>query len=276
MSPARILVVEDELVNAMDIEDKLKALGYQVVSICTTGEEAVQTALELHPDLILMDIYLKGKMDGIGAAEIIRAQESIAVIYLTASNDEATLERAKITEPYAYIEKPISSRELHIAVEVAIYKHTAEREISTQLQQITAMCMVEAAILNNHDPHHALRVALHQITFQLNLDAAAVLLFNPSDNTLEYFEGYGFRTTSFRNTCLRLGQELAARPSQSFQIEQVKDLSRYPGETSLNRTNEEGFIGYVVLPLFCKDQLKGILEVFRRAPSKQIQSGWIS
>ena len=149
------MVVEDELVNTMDIEDKLKALGYQVVSICTTGEEAVQTALELHPDLILMDIYLKGKMDGIGAAEIIRAQESIAVIYLTASNDEATLERAKITEPYAYIEKPISSRELHIAVEVAIYKHTAEREISTQLQQITAMCMVEAAILNNHDPHHA-------------------------------------------------------------------------------------------------------------------------
>ena len=266
MSSARILLVEDDVVSAMDIESKLKELGYQVVSICTTGEEAVHRALDLHPDLILMDIYLNGKMDGIEAAQEIRAHESIAMIYVTASNDDVTLQRAKITEPYGYIQKPVSSRELHIAVEVAIYKHAVQREISIQLQHVTAMCMVDEAILNNHDPHQTLRVALHQIAFQLDLDAAAVLLFSPFSRSLEFFEGYGFRTASFREMCVNLGKEFVSGPFQARQIEQVEDLAKDQKKTSLDRTNGEGFIGYIVLPLYCKDQLKGILEVFRRSP----------
>lgn len=266
MSSARILVVEDEIANAIDIEDKLKELDYEVVSICNTGEEAVQKALTLHPDLILMDIYLEGKMDGIEAAQVIRAQESIATIYVTASSDDKTLRRAMITEPYAYIQKPVSSRELHIAVEVAIYKHAIQKELSTQLQHMTAMCMVDEAILNNHDTHHALRVALHQITFQLNLDAAAVLLYSPSTHDLEFFEGYGFRSTSFRDLCLRLGEGLAGRSSQYGYMEQMGNLSLEQAVSDRDQMNGEGFVGYVIVPLYSKDKLKGALEVFHRTP----------
>jgi CheY-like chemotaxis protein len=187
MSTARILVVEDDAACVMDLESRLIELGYQVLANCATGEEAVQQALKLHPDLILMDITLKGEKDGIEAAEEIRAHESIAVIYLSESSDEATFQRAKLTEPYAYLQKPISSQELHFAIDVAVYKHALHQGVSDQLQLLTAMCMVDEAILNSHDPHHALRVALHQITFQLDLDASAVLLFDPSNHSLEYF-----------------------------------------------------------------------------------------
>ena len=266
MSAARILVVEDDAVSALDIESKLTEFGYQVAAICATGEDAVQQALKLHPDLILMDIYLKGKMDGIEAAQKIRAHESVAVIYLTDASDEAIFQRAKIAEPYGFFKKPISSQQLHFAIDVAVYRHTVHQEVSAQLQLLTAMCMVDEAILNNHDPHHALRVALHQITFQLDLDAAAVLLFSPFSRSLEFFEGYGFRTASFREMCVNLGKEYVGGPLQERQIEQVEDLAKDQKKTGLDRTNGEGFIGYIVLPLYCKDQLKGILEVFRRSP----------
>jgi response regulator RpfG family c-di-GMP phosphodiesterase len=266
MKSARILIVEDENMYAEDFKDKLEQLGHKVLAICSSGEQAVHSALALNPDLILMDIYLDGAMDGIEAASVIRARQNIAVIYLTSANDEMTLQRAKITEPFAYIQKPITSQELHVAVEVALYKHTVQKEVSTQLEHLTAMCMVDEAILNNHDPHQALRVALHQITFQLNLDAAAVLLFNPFTRFLEFFEGYGFKTTFFHDTCLRLGEEFVGRSFLKDQIEQVGDLSVLQYKSSLNRMNDEGFMGYVILPLYSKDKLKGILEVFRRTP----------
>jgi len=266
MNTARILIIEDEIVIAMDIEKKLKKLGHQVVSICATGEEAVQKALNLHPDLILMDIRLQGEMDGIETARKIRSHEGIAIIYLTALSDEKTLQRAMITESYAYIQKPITSRELHIAVEIAIYRQTVQQEISLQLQRMTAMRMVDEAILSNHDPHSAMRVALHQITFQLEVDAAAVLLLNPSSRTLEFFEGYGFRTDSYQKTCLLLGGDLVGRASQDCHIEQVLDLSTDQTKSRPVRLDDEGFIGYMVVPLICKGQLKGILEVFCRSP----------
>ncbi len=266
MNSERILIVEDDPVSALDIKSKLAELGYQVIAVCVTGEDAVEKALTLHPDLILMDVCLKGKMDGVQAAQEIHARESIAVIYLTVSPADDTLQRAKITEPYAYIQKPVSTRELHIIVDVAIYKHRIQREVSAQLQRLTAMCMVDEAILNSHDPHYTMRVALHQIIFQLDLDAAAVLLFDPSNSALEFFEGYGFRTVDFQAICVDLGREFVGKPSQSYQIEQVRDVVKSQNGTNLDRMREESFVGYIVLPLFCKDQLIGILEVFRRSP----------
>jgi putative nucleotidyltransferase with HDIG domain len=274
MDSARILVVEDEDIHAFDVQQKLGELGHQVIAVCDSGELAVQKALELKPDLILMDIYLAGEMDGIEAARIIRARQSVAVIYLTAASNEETLQRAMITEPFAYVQKPVSSRELHVVVDVALYKHSVQKEVSTQLEHLTAMCMVDEAILNNHDPHHALRVALHQITFQLNLDAAAILLFNPFTRSLEFFEGYGFKSSYFRGTCLRLGEEFIGRAFLKDQIEQVEDVSALQYKSGLDHLNSEGFIGYVILPLYSKDHLKGILEVFRRSPL-ETDSDWL-
>jgi diguanylate cyclase (GGDEF)-like protein/PAS domain S-box-containing protein len=126
MNKIRILVVEDERIVSLDIERRLKNLGYEIVGAAVSGEEAIQKASTHQPDLVLMDIMLEGKMDGITAAETIRRRLAIPVIYLTAHADAHTLERAKITEPFGYILKPFEERELHGHIEIALYKHRME------------------------------------------------------------------------------------------------------------------------------------------------------
>lgn len=129
MSDAKILIVEDEAITALDIQHRLTSLGYRAPDIASTGEEAVEKAEETSPDLVLMDIMLSGEIDGVTAAEQIRARLDIPIVYLTAYADEATLQRAKMTEPYGYIVKPFKDRELHIAADMALYKHKMERKL---------------------------------------------------------------------------------------------------------------------------------------------------
>jgi len=123
---AHILVVEDEVIVAEDIKNSLKNLGYDPM-VVHSGKEALRKAEEFRPDLVLMDIVLDGEMDGVETANIIRSKYGIPVVYLTAYSDDATVERAKITEPYGYIIKPFRERELHINIEIALYKHRMEK-----------------------------------------------------------------------------------------------------------------------------------------------------
>lgn len=129
MKQARILVVEDESIVAADIQDRLEALGYEVPATVGWGEKAVDLAGALRPDLVLMDIQLKGRMDGVEAAEQIRDRFSIPVVYLTANADHPTVHRAKVTEPFGYVIKPFEERELHTTIELALYKHRAEQTL---------------------------------------------------------------------------------------------------------------------------------------------------
>ena len=138
MAKARILVVEDDNIIVMELEDRLQRLGYTVCATMASGEEALEKAEEMHPDLVLMDIRLKGAMDGIEAAAAIRARFDIPAVYVTAYADKDTLQRAKITEPYGYIIKPFEERELHIAVEMALYKHNMERKLRESEQWLSA------------------------------------------------------------------------------------------------------------------------------------------
>jgi two-component system, response regulator PdtaR len=126
MDQARILVVEDEGVVAIDIEEGLKSQGYEVVGVAQTGEDAIAEAERKLPDLILMDIRLKGDVDGITAATCVRDRFHIPVVFLTAYADEATLSRAKIAEPYGYILKPFEEVELRAAIELALHKHRSD------------------------------------------------------------------------------------------------------------------------------------------------------
>jgi len=126
---SRILVVEDENIVAKDLESRLKNLGYEVVGLVSSGEEAIEETGKMRPDLVLMDIRLKGKVDGIEAAEKIRDDFSTPVVYLTAYADEETLKRAKATEPYGYILKPFEDKELRANIETALYKHEIERKL---------------------------------------------------------------------------------------------------------------------------------------------------
>ena len=129
MAEAKILIVEDEGIEALDLEHRLTSMGYAVLDIVATGEEAVSKAEEMRPELILMDIMLQGEIDGVTAADQIRARGDIPVIFLTAYADEKTLARAKVTEPYGYLVKPFQERELHIAIDMALYKHRMARKL---------------------------------------------------------------------------------------------------------------------------------------------------
>src|SRR4051794_21382046 len=143
-----ILVVEDEAVVAKDLQTRLKKLGYHVPLTVPTGEEAIDRARELRPALILMDIRLKGDLDGIEAAARIQQDFRTPIIYLTAYADEGTLDRAKVTEPFGYILKPFNERELHTAIQVALFKHKAEAELrkSERWLAATLQGMGEAVI----------------------------------------------------------------------------------------------------------------------------------
>lgn len=129
MSKARILVVEDEVIIAQDIQRTLIQLGYDAPIFSVNGKDALEQVTAIKPDLILMDIHLKGGMDGIAVADEIRRSSALPVVYLTAHSDEGTLRRARITEPYGYIIKPFEERELEIAVDIALYRHAAEKKL---------------------------------------------------------------------------------------------------------------------------------------------------
>jgi len=134
MTKAKIFVVEDESIVSLEIQSRLKRLGYGVAAAVDTAEEAVEMTDRLKPDLVLMDIQLKGRMDGVEAAGQIRDHLNIPVVYLTAYADEATLRRAKVTEPFGYILKPFEERELYKTIEMALSKHHMEKKLKEREQ----------------------------------------------------------------------------------------------------------------------------------------------
>ncbi len=140
MSKIKILIVEDEPEVAEVTKTILENFGYAVLSIVSTGEEAIEIVSRMRPDLVLMDIVLEGNMDGINAAKQVHDRFNVPVVYLTAYADEDKLSRAKVTEPYGYILKPFKAEELHVTIEMILYKHEVEnkikREVATTLRSI--------------------------------------------------------------------------------------------------------------------------------------------
>ena len=123
MSTARIMIVEDEGVVALQIRESLESMGYAVPLVALTGEEAVDKLLETEPDLVLMDIKLTGALNGIEAARKIRGRLDVPVVYLTAFSDEETLALAQGTDPYGYVLKPFEEKSLHAIIEMSLAKH---------------------------------------------------------------------------------------------------------------------------------------------------------
>ncbi len=125
----KIMVVEDEAVIAIRLQERLTAMGYHVVGISYSGEEAMKQARHLRPDLVLMDIMIPGKMDGIAVAKWVKSELDIPVIFLTAFSEDKIIERAKQAKPYGYIVKPFQDRELKASVEIALYKKETEKAL---------------------------------------------------------------------------------------------------------------------------------------------------
>ena len=135
--PARILIVEDERITAEDLHDILTELGYMVTGSVSSGADAIAKAGDTKPDLALMDIRIKGDMDGTETARALRERFNLPVVYLTAHADMATLSRAKLAAPLGYITKPFQEAELHAAIEMALYKHNQDLE-SREKEQLLA------------------------------------------------------------------------------------------------------------------------------------------
>jgi PAS domain S-box-containing protein len=136
---AKVLIVDDEVVVAEDIRRQLRSFGYTVVGVASSGSDAIRLGGEHRPDLILMDIKLKGSMDGIETARSIQARFDIPVIYLTAFSDEETLERARRTLPLAYLIKPFVSTDLRAAVELALFRHRVTKAAEQRSRWLDAV-----------------------------------------------------------------------------------------------------------------------------------------
>jgi DNA-binding NtrC family response regulator len=136
MTKKKILIVEDEIIIARELEIILRNLRYEVCATVVSGEAALQATEKYRPDLILMDIMLIGDMDGIETSSRITSANDLPVVYITAYDDQQMLDRAKLTEPYGFILKPFETRTLYVVIEIALYKHQAEKERKELLQQL--------------------------------------------------------------------------------------------------------------------------------------------
>ena len=134
MLNSKILIVEDDAIEAMDIKINLENMGYDVTAVTSSGEEAFQKISQYKPDLVLIDIIIKGKMDGVEVAQKIKDNYDLPFIYLTSNSEEKTLEKAKITEPFGYVIKPFDAVELKYTIEIGLYKHKMEKKLEGRLQ----------------------------------------------------------------------------------------------------------------------------------------------
>jgi len=165
MSRTTILIVEDEAVVALDLARKLDRLGYKVVGKVAEGEAAIALARRLRPQLVLMDIALEGPMDGIDAAEAIRREIDAPLVYLTAHSDPATLSRAKLTGPFGYVLKPFDERDLATQIEMAIFRHQADRQLRQQREwlRVTLTSIGDAVSQFLANMSHELRTPMNAI-----------------------------------------------------------------------------------------------------------------
>jgi PAS domain S-box-containing protein len=148
MTSARILILEDDRVVARDIQMQLMRIGHEVLGMAVRGEDAVALALKMRPDLVLMDIRLGGEIDGVEAANQIRRQCQSPVVFLTAYSDDDTLRRASQAEPFGYLLKPFEDSQLRTVIEMALYKHVAERKLrDSERRYATTLSSIGDAVI---------------------------------------------------------------------------------------------------------------------------------
>lgn len=151
--PPSVLIVEDERLVAMDLQQSLNELGYEAAAIASSAEEALLRASERRPDVILMDIKIRGSQDGIETAKLLQAKYDVPIVYLTAYADESTIERAKQTRPYGYILKPVKAAELRSSVEIALHKHEMDRRLAERERWFSTTLESIADAVITVDPH---------------------------------------------------------------------------------------------------------------------------
>jgi PAS domain S-box-containing protein len=151
MGTKKILVVEDERIVAIDIQQRLQGMGYTVSAIASSGSEAIRKAEEHRPDLVLMDIVIKGKMDGIETAGEMIRRFDLPVVYITAYSDDETLRRAKISGPFGYIIKPFDDRQLQVNIEMAVHKYASDKALRESEERFRRLAEASSEGILIHD-----------------------------------------------------------------------------------------------------------------------------
>ena len=151
MTKEKILIAEDEGLVALSLKNSLENLGYEVPATAATADEVISKIKEVSPDLILMDIRLKGKADGIEVANQIRKTSRVPIVYITAHSDEKTLKRAKLSEPFGYIVKPYEEKSLHTTIEMALKKAASESAAWHKHNKVSSIlrCISEGVVVSD-------------------------------------------------------------------------------------------------------------------------------
>ena len=170
----KVLIVEDESITALELKRKLMHWGYEISGTADTGKRAVEMALKLEPDLILMDIILKDNMDGIKSFEEIKKSLDIPIIYITAHVDEKTLNRAQNTSPYGYILKPFDDNELKFSIEMALFKHATESKLKKLNQSLRVLSDCNQEIIRADNENHLLKKLCEIIVTEGNCQLAYI------------------------------------------------------------------------------------------------------
>jgi PAS domain S-box-containing protein len=253
MSPPGILIVEDENIVAMDIGRGLRRLGYGVVGRATRGEEAVELARLHRPALVLMDIRLKGPLDGVAAAGRIRGELEIPVLFLTAYADDATLQRAMAAEPFGYLLKPFEERELHTAIEIALNKHSAVSRAQSQTREALRQAQEQLQLFVDSVRDYAI--------FLLDADGR-VMTWNPA---AERIHGYPPGEVLGRNSAVFYSAEDVRAGVPARALATAAAEGRHQAETWRVRWDGSGFWADVALTAIHdpSGRLQGFGEVTR-------------
>ncbi len=205
-SPA-ILIVEDERIVAMDLQQSLTEMGYDAFAIAASGDEAMARATERRPDVVLMDIRIKGRSDGIETAAALKRQFPISVIYLTAHADEGMVDRAKVTEPHGYLVKPVKLAELRSMLEIALYKSGLERQLR-ESHEITRQLAQRLETVREEE-RRAVAVALHDGIAQ---DLFAMKL------GLNYLDAFANKGSRIKKVCRELTHAVTQCMEETRQV----------------------------------------------------------
>lgn len=261
MSKLQIIVVEDEAIAAKHIIKALESMGYSVPATTAFGEEAVQMAGEILPDLVLMDIILKGKMDGVQAAEQIRNNFNIPVVYLTASTDNSTFQRAKITEPFGYILKPFDDTSLRTTIEMAFYKHEMEAKGRLRTQELEALYAVSRILAQPWSFDEKCKGVLEALIQISSADIAVMRVSDAKGGGMQLVSSTGTTKWSPPQT-LPAGKSISDQAFTTRQPVVVGDLSQHP--LADPAAVSQGFKSLVSLPIRAEQYTLGVVNIASR------------
>jgi len=275
-SSAQIVILEDDAVIAVHLEQLLQQRGYRVVGIFASGEEAVGQVKKLRPDVILMDIHLRGKMSGVEASLEIRAELDIPVVFLTAYADEKILNQALFSQPYGYLTKPVREKELVAAIEVALYKHQVDRRLHHLNQVLHAVREVGRLITRQSDPVQLIEEAC-QVLFQAR-DFRLVWISKIESGAFKFLKGagdqHGFldRLESLHKQEIRQDSPLdmalrTAQPVVSQDISADPDFAAWIDAGLSGAPDEQLYSSAAVIPMRYTQNFFGLLCVLSDLPS---------